>query len=82
MKCRDGCTDFIDDADTLVAQDAAGRASRNVAFEDMQVSTADRRLHDLDDRIRWFVDLRFWTIFECFLSRSMLYESLHAGFLL
>ena len=47
----DGRPDAVDDADALVAEDAAGRAARQVAFEDVQVGAADGGLGDPDDGV-------------------------------
>ena len=44
LERRDGRPDLVDDADALMAQNAAGLASRDVALEDMQIGAADRRL--------------------------------------
>jgi hypothetical protein len=42
--------DLLDHANTLVTQDSAGRTTRDIALEDMQVGAADR---GLDDLLRW-----------------------------
>ena len=46
-----GRADFFDDADAFMTENAAGRASRHVAFEDVQVGSANRGLGDSDDRV-------------------------------
>ena len=56
--------DLVDDADALVAQNAARRAGRHVAFEDVQIGAADRRLGDLDDRVGGRGDLRLRALFQ------------------
>ena len=40
----DGRADLLDDADALVAENAAGLTGRDVAFEDVKVGAANRRL--------------------------------------
>ena len=52
--------DLVDDADALVAENAARLAGRHVAFEDVQVGAANRRLGDLDDRVGRRRDFRLW----------------------
>ena len=47
-----------DHADTLVAEDPAGRDRRHVALEDVQVGAADRRRVDPHDDVRRILDLR------------------------
>ena len=44
LEHRDGGTDAVDDADAFMAQDAAGLAGWEVAFEDVQIGAANRRL--------------------------------------
>ena len=61
--------DLVDDAYALVAEDAAGLASRDIALEDVQIGAANRRLGDLDDSVRGRLDLRFWTLLQGFLRR-------------
>lgn len=40
-KRGDGVADLVDDADPLVAEDAAWRAGRNVAFQNVKIGPAD-----------------------------------------
>ncbi len=42
LETRDAAAAFFDDADALMAQDAAGGDARNVAFQDVKVGAADR----------------------------------------
>ena len=58
LKCGDARRQPVDDADALMAENAAGLAGRHVAFEDVQVGAANRRLGDLDDRVGGRSDLR------------------------
>ena len=44
LEHRDGRPDLVDDADALMAENAAGLASRDVTLEDVQVGPANRRL--------------------------------------
>ena len=75
MRCRrsapdrrgEGCdadADGIDDADPFMAKDAARRTGRDIALQDVQVSSADGGLEDLHDRIARRLDLRLRTIFD------------------
>ena len=77
LKRGDAGADLIDHADALMTEDAAGRASRHVAFEDVQVGAADRRLDDLDDGIGRRSDFGIRTIFQGLLSRPVIDERLH-----
>ena len=45
LERRDGRPNLVDDANALMAQNAAGLASRDVTFEDVQVGSANRRLY-------------------------------------
>ncbi len=44
FEARDRGADFLDDADALMAENAAGSGFRHIAFENMQIGAADRRL--------------------------------------
>jgi hypothetical protein len=44
LEHRDSRSNLVDDADALVAQNTTGLATRNVAFEDVQVGPTNRRL--------------------------------------
>jgi hypothetical protein len=44
LESCDGITDFVDYTDAFMAKNATGPASRNVAFQDVQVRPAYRRL--------------------------------------
>jgi hypothetical protein len=67
--------------DTLVAEDATGRARRHVAFQDVQIGAADGRLGDPDDGVRRLIDSRLWSVFQSFLAGAMIYKSFHDSFL-
>ena len=71
LKVGDGRPDLVDDADALVAENAAGLAGRHVALEDMQIGAADRRLDDLDDRVGGRRDFRLGVIFQGLLVRAL-----------
>ena len=47
----DGRPDLVDDADALMAENAARLTGRDVALEDVQVGAANRRFRHLDDRV-------------------------------
>src|SRR4029077_4285502 len=53
---RHGGTHFHHDADALVPENPAGRHTREVALQDVQVGTADGRGRDPDDGVRGVLD--------------------------
>ena len=77
LERRDGRANLVDDAYALMAQNAAGLASRDVTLEDVQVGSANRRLYYFDDRVRGRRDFRLWMVFQRFLARSSVNESFH-----
>ena len=81
VKCGDCPADLIDYADALMTQDAAGRASRHVAFKNVQVGAADGRLDYFDNGIGRRGDVWLRTIFNGLLTRSLIDECLHGGLL-
>ena len=72
-----GRPNFLDDADALMAKNAAGLASRDVAFKDVQVGAANRRFGDFDDRVGRRRDVRLWAVFQGFLARALINERFH-----
>jgi hypothetical protein len=72
FECRHGRPNLLDDADALMAENAAGLASRDVTLEDVQVGAANRRFGDLDDRVRGRGDFRLRAVFQGFLSRPLI----------
>ena len=74
---RHGRSDFLDDADAFVAQNATRLTGRDVALEDVQVGSADRRLGDFDDRVRGRLDVRLRMILQGFLARPQIHERFH-----
>ena len=74
--------DFFDDADALMPQDAPGRTGGNIAFQDMQIGAADRRLDDPDDGVRRRGDLGLRTICNGLLAWSLINECFHGWLLL
>ena len=69
--------DFLDNADALVTENAAGLAGRNIALEDVQVGAANRRLGYFDDGIGGRRDFRLRTFLQGFLARSRINKGLH-----
>jgi hypothetical protein len=51
-----------------MAQDSARSACRHVALEDVKIGSTDRRYDDFDDGISWCDDVRYWAVFDRFLS--------------
>ena len=77
LERRDGRADLVDDADALMAENAAGLAGRHVALEDVQVGAANCRFSDLDDRVGRRRDVRLRTVFQGFLARPLIDERFH-----
>ena len=77
LERRDGWPNLVDNANALMAQNAAGLASRDVTLEDVQVGSANRRLYYFDDRVRGRRDFRLWTLFKGFLARPPVNEGFH-----
>src|SRR5690606_3128843 len=69
--------DGFDDADTLVAENPAGRAGRHVALEDVKIGPADRGAGHADDRIACVRKLGPGSVLEGFLARAPVDECLH-----
>src|SRR6202034_3544637 len=68
LEHRDSRPNLFNDANTLMAENAAGLAGRDITLEDVQIGPADRRLCYFDDRIGWRRDFWFWTIFQSFFA--------------
>ena len=77
MKFGNAWPDLIDHSDALMAEDAARGTGWHVAFEDVQIGTADRRFDDFDDGVGGLGDLRHRPAFERLLSRSLVNKSFH-----
>jgi hypothetical protein len=71
--------DGLDDAHALVPEDAARRAARHIALEDVQVGAADGRLADLDDGVARRLDLGLGMVFERFEAGAPVYECFHGS---
>ena len=76
-KRRHAGANAVHHANTFVTKDATRFAGRNITLEDVQIGPANGRLRDLHDRIRRGGDFGHRTLFERFLSRSLIDESLH-----
>src|SRR6266436_2560818 len=68
---------LLDRAHTLVAENAPGSASRDIALEDMQVRATDSRLRDSDDRVGCCGDRRHRSLLELLLAWSQVDEGFH-----
>ena len=77
LECRHRGPDLLDDADALMAENAARLTSRYVTLEDVQVGAANRRLGNLDDRVRGRGDVRLRTVLQRFFARPLIHEGLH-----
>ena len=69
LEAGDAGADLLDDADALVAEDAAGLHGRHVALEDVQVGAADRGRRDPDHRIGRRLQDRTWPVLDRLLAR-------------
>ena len=77
LECRHRRANLLDDADALMAENAAGPASRDVALEDVQVGAANCCFGDLDDCVGGRRDFRFGAVFQGLLSRPLINERFH-----
>lgn len=68
---------MFDDADALVAEDSAGGAGGYVAFDDVEVGSADSGECDSDNGIRGVGEFGSWTLFEADLPGTFVNESFH-----
>ncbi len=81
LERRDAGADLVDDADAFVAENAARRAGRDVALEDVQVGAADGGLDDFDDGVARRADFGLGSLFERFFSGSVIDERFHESLL-
>lgn len=77
--CR---TDGIDNSNTFVAQNSTGLTGGHVAFQNMQISSADRGFCNFDNGVTRFSNFGLWPIFERFLSGAFVNECFHGGLLI
>ena len=77
FECRHCRPNLVNDADALMAKNAAGLAGRDVALEDVQIGAANCRFGDLDDRVGGRRDVRFGTVFQGLLARALINERFH-----
>ena len=66
LECSDRSASLFDDTNTFMAKDAPRRAAGHVAFEDVEIGTADRRLDDPNDDIGRSGELGPRAIFKAF----------------
>jgi hypothetical protein len=76
---RNGVADLDHGSDGFVAEDPARLDLRNVALEDVQVGSADRRGVDADDRVRRGLDPRVGHGFPRALTWPVVHEGLHGS---
>jgi len=77
FECRHRRPNLLDDADALMAENAAGLASWDVTLKDVQVGSADCRFGNFDDRVRGRRDVRFGAVFQGLLSWPLINERFH-----
>ena len=73
----DGGANLVDDADAFMTQYAAGLTRWQIAFEDVEIGAANRRLRNFDDRIGRKGDFRLWPIFQGLLAHGLIHQRLH-----
>ena len=72
--------DAVDNADAFMSQDPARCTARHVALQDMQVGSANRRLHDLDDGVVVRLDNGLGPFLQGFLAGAAIDQSFHGQF--
>ena len=77
LNCVTAGAHFLDDADAFVPENAARRAGRHIALQDVQVGAADGRPGNLYDGVGGCADFGYGTRFQRYPSRSFVDESLH-----
>jgi hypothetical protein len=77
LECAHRRTDFVYDANALMAENASWRTGRYVTFENMQICAANCRLEDFDDDICGHGDVGLRPIFQSLLAWAVVDESLH-----
>ena len=80
VKLRDARPDLFDDADALVAEDAALGHGREISLEDVKVGSADRRRRDPDDRVGRILEAGARTLLPRGLAGAVVDERPHRGF--
>ena len=79
LERRDRGADLDDRADGLVAEDRPGLHLGDVALEDVQVGSADRRRVDADDRVRRLLDARIRDLVPGALAGAVVDERFHGS---
>lgn len=77
FKCRDGIASFLDNANAFMAKNATRFTGRHVAFQNMQISAADRGFENTDDGVRIFLNFRFGPLFKSLLSWTTINKGFH-----
>ena len=70
--------DAIDDADSLMPEDAAGRAARDIAFQYVEVGAANGRLGHADDRVARIPHLGDRPLLYSLQARAVIDEGFHS----
>lgn len=81
MKCFDRGTNLFDYAHALVPENASGLAGWHIAFEDVKIGAADRRLDHPDDCIGWRGQVGLGAVENLLLARFLINESFHSRLL-
>jgi len=73
LEHRDGRANLVDDADAFMAKNAAGLTRWQIAFEDVEIGAANRRLRYFDNRIGRSADFWLGPIFQGLLAHGLIY---------
>ena len=79
LEAADAGAEVLDDADAFVAEDGAGDAGGDVAFEDVHVGAADGCFFDLDDRVGGVFEGGARALFQSYLANAFVDECFHGG---
>lgn len=81
LELFDLATDFLHDANPLMSESTPFVYGRNVAFDDMQIGSADGRSDHLNERLRLLGDLGHIFVHDFDLAYAIIRERFHcAGF--
>ena len=77
MKGRHAVSSFDKDADAFMPQDTPGRAACHIAFEDVQIRSANGGLGNFHDCVRRRGEARRRTVFQIFLAGTEINQRFH-----
>ena len=68
---------LLHDPDAFMAQNASGRTGRHIAFQDVQIGAANRRLGDPYDGVGGGPDFWHWPVFHSFAAGTEIDKNFH-----